>query len=109
MCGNKREWCECVVSVSYMKSDPPSSAALSGPVRNGYERKVILGALRDIPPSQGLNPGDGSESQQLLIVFEALAPWIAWLIKPRICKALAFVYQMEICFLSFATQPTYLR
>ena len=35
---NKREWCECVVSVSYMKSDPPSSAALSGPVRNGCDR-----------------------------------------------------------------------
>ena len=88
---------------------PPSSAALSGPVRSGYEEKVILGALRDIPPSQGLNPGDGSESQQLLIVFEALAPWIAWLIKPRVSKTLTFMYQMEVCFLGFATQPAYLR
>ena len=85
-----------------MKSDPPSSAALPGPVRSGCEKNMILGALRDVPPSQGLNPGDGNESQQLLIVFEALTPWVTWLFKPRIGKTLAFVYEMEIGFLGLA-------
>ena len=63
---------------------------------------MILGALRDVPPSQGLNPGDGNESQQLLIVCEALAPWVARLFKHHIGKTLAFVYQMEISFLGLA-------